>query len=285
MLYLLLTIASSFFIGNILKLASIRGHDTTVIIAANYIFAAILGFVWWWQSGGISISSLTIMMGVGGGILWPGAFFVYVWGLAKFGVSISGTLSRLALIVPVLFGLIFLREPLTLFLLLGLLFTVLAFYFLSPAIDNEDADSLSSASFWLFVLLLIGSFGMVLLWSNLFTTFGNLAENTLFLIGVFAWSIPFAWLYVWWKKLTVTKSAVFFGLLVGIPNFLATYGILNALQSTDFIGRSAIAYTLQGGANALLIFLAGAFFWRESVQARNYLGLLFALSAIICLNL
>lgn len=289
MLFLFLAIFSSFLIGNVLKLADVRGVSTPVIIASNYIFATILGLVWLWQDGGTSVSSFTILMGIGGGILWPGSFLVYVWGIAKFGIALTGPLARLALIVPVLFGLIFLQEPLTVLLGIGLLLTLAAFYFLSPTIeklgDENSQQPVSSLSFWLYAPMLLLAFGSVLVWSNLFTTFGNVAENNLFLLGIYGWSIPFAWAYVWWEKERVTISAVFLGLLVGIPNFLSTYAILKALQHETFIGSSVIVYTIQGGANALLIFLAGAFFWQESVSKWNYLGLLFSIAAIVCLNL
>ena len=194
MFFLILAILAQFAIGMVIKWAQSDGENTTGVVAVNYIPAAFLAILFAIYRGVETFSPSTFWFGFGGGILWPGSFFVLLFGIRRFGIAVSGPLSRMAVIIPVLFGLLFLGERLTLPLGFGLLLTLAAILLIAPA--AEDQATIDMTLIW-YVPLVLVAMGITLLWANLFSTYGATAENTLYIAGLFTWSILFAWLYVW----------------------------------------------------------------------------------------
>jgi multidrug transporter EmrE-like cation transporter len=89
---------------------------------------------------------------------------------------------------------------------------------------------------------------------------------------------------VWWQGGRVAGTAVRRGLWVGLPNFFATFFLIETLKSPLFLGHTAVAYSLYSVAGVVLVFMAGALVWRERVTAASVVGVLVAISAIVLLN-
>ena len=282
MLYLLLSVTAGFCNGMLIKIAQKWGEDTASVVAANYLTATLPALLYLIFTGTTTVSASTLWFGVGGGVLWPGTFFLFVFGVARYGVSVASPLSRLALAVPALFGLIILGETFSYTLGFGLLFTLFAVFLMAPG----NAESLEFEPDFLWYLpVTFAAYGLTQLWTNLFNNYGGAGENFQYITGVFFWSIPFAWLYVWWYRLRVTRWTFVVGGLVGIFNFTALLGNVWGLQSADFAENSAAFYALHGGLSMLAIFLGGVFIWQEPVRPRNWVGIGTAISAIVLLNL
>lgn len=283
MIYLVLAILSSLTNSILIKLNEVRRENTAVILASNYIIAMLLGwgFVFW--QGMPTLSGPTLWLGAGGGVLWPSTFFVYMWGIRHYGISLAGSIRRLSLLVPVLFAILFLQERLTILLAGGIMAAFFAFFLISPIRKKEVAlfDQKALVYFPLLVLM----FGVVELWVNLFNTLGNEAERFLFLALIFTFSLIFSWCFLWLRRMRVTKTAVFRGLILGFPNYLTTLFLLEALKNPFFQDRSAIVYSLYSVAGVLLAFIVGVTIWRERVPRTAVWGILAAITAIILINL
>ena len=174
MFYLLLAILCQFVIGMAIKWAQQSGEETAAVVLINYIPAATLAILFALYEGVDTFSPSTFWFGFGGGILWPGSFFILLFGIRRFGIAIAGPFSRMAIVVPVLFGLIFLGEPLTWPLALGTLFTITAVLLISPPAAGKT--SLDPTLLWYLPVLLI-AMGITQLWSNLFRTYGFTTEK------------------------------------------------------------------------------------------------------------
>jgi drug/metabolite transporter (DMT)-like permease len=282
MIYLLMSVTSGFFMGMLIKLAQLRGEDTASIVAANYLTAALPALLYLLFTGTTHVSASTIWFGIGGGILWPGTFFLLVFGIAKYGISIASPLSRMAVVVPAIFGLLVLGETLSWTLALGLLCTLAAVFFMAPG--NLESFEIDRDFLWYLPLSFL-AFGTVQLWTNLFNNFGGPGENFQYITGVFVWSIPFAWAYVWWFKHKVTRLTFLIGGVIGLGNFVSLLGNVWGLQSADFVGNSAVYFMLHGGLHMLSIFLGGIFIWHEPVRRRNWIGIAASITALVLLNL
>ena len=284
MLQLISAILSSFAITVIIKLNEQQELDRQVVLGINYIFAAGLGWALTLFNGGLaSISMTTILLGFGGGILWPGGFYLFMWGIKKFGMSLTGSIARLSLSVPILIAVIFLGEILTLPTIFGLVATLFAFFLISPVKFSQLKQS-ESAAIWFFPLIVF-IFGIVDFWANLFNTIGDSQEKFLFMTLIFTFSGVNTWIVIFFKKRKVSLDAVKAGALLGVPNFFSTYFLLEALRDGFFIGQSATVYTLYSVAGLTLAFCAGAIFWKEKVGPKNIAGVVIAIVAIILLNL
>ncbi|MEM7798030.1 MAG: hypothetical protein AAF633_02470 [Chloroflexota bacterium] len=281
MIYLLMSVSAGFCMGMLIKLAQARGEHTAAVVAANYLTAALPALLYLLVNGTTTVSHSTFWFGVGGGVLWPGTFFLLVYGIGKYGIAIASPLSRMSVAVPALFGIVVLGETLSWTLALGFAFTLMAIFLMAPAAAGTrqiDRD------FYWYLPVMFVSYGITQLWTNLFNNYGGVGENFQFITGVFLWSIPFAWLYVWWKRLKVTRLTFLLGGLVGLFNFLLLLGNVWGLQSITFAEHSAIFYTLHGGLHMLSIFLGGVFIWHEPVARRNWLGIAASIIALIFLN-
>ncbi|MFK7803197.1 MAG: hypothetical protein AB8G95_16305 [Anaerolineae bacterium] len=282
MIYLLMSVSAGFCMGMLIKLAQLWGEDTASIVAANYITAALPALLYLVFTGTTNVSTSTIWFGLGGGVLWPGTFFLLVFGISKYGISIASPLSRMAVVVPAIFGLLVLGEALSWPLSLGLLFTLAAVFFMAPGnLESFEPDR----DFLWYLPLSFVAFGTVQLWTNLFNNFGGQGENFQYITGVFLWSIPFAWAYIWWFKLKVTKLTFLIGGAIGLANFVSLLGNVWGLQSLAFADNSAVYFMLHGGLHMLSIFLGGIFIWHEPVRRRNWIGIGASIMALVLLNL
>jgi hypothetical protein len=282
MVALVLAILCTFGVSVLIKLAEVRGVRTAVLIASNYLVAAALGWGFVLAQGWPGLSGVTFWLGLGGGLLWPGTLHVLAWGIRRFGVALVGSVARLALVVPVAFGLLFLHERLTWQIGAGVLAAGVAFLLLSP-LWARDWQGVSGQAVWYFPMLVL-VMGVVELWANLFVTYGVAAQGFLFLTLIFSFAALFAWGMVWWQGVAVEKVAVRRGLLVGFPNFFATFFMIETLKSPLFLGHSAVAYSLYSVAGVVLVFVTGALVWRERVTAVSVAGALVAALAIVLLN-
>ncbi|NJL33310.1 MAG: hypothetical protein HC893_04940 [Chloroflexaceae bacterium] len=132
MLYLIATVLCSFSIGMLMKLTAARGMNAAVVIASNYVVGAVFGTAFALLAGTSTLSMTTVLLGLGGGILWPVSLAMLMVVLRQYGLSLTGALANLSLAVPVLFGFVFLNEQLSLLAWIGILLTFVAFFLLSP---------------------------------------------------------------------------------------------------------------------------------------------------------
>ncbi len=282
MLYLILAILASFCISVLVKLNETRGVNTRVVIASNYMTASALGWGFSLHAGLTDISLPTFLLGLGGGFLWPGGFYLLMWGIRRFGMSLAGAACRLSLSVPVLFALIFLNERLDIANSLGLIATFVALYLFSP-IRRGQIRQVDLRSLLLLPVLALW-FGVADLWVNLFNHWGPGDEKFLFLTLVFTFSLPFSWTVVFMSGIKPDREAVGKGLVLGVPNFFTSYFLLETLRSPTFFHQSAVAYTLFSVAGVSLAFGAGVLIWREAVSRSHIMGFMLALAAITLLN-
>ncbi len=281
--FLVLAILSSFCIGILIKLNESRGVITLVVLAGNYLSASALAWAFACGYGVGSISPSTLALGLGGGVLWPTTFFMIMWGIRRYGLSITGSVSRLSLTVPVLIALIFLGEVLTPAIGAGLPAAFVAFVLISP-LRRGDMRRVDRRALWFFPLLVL-LLGTSEFWVNLFNKVGVAEEKFVFMTLIFSFSCVPAWAAVVARKQRVDKSAFLRGMLLGVPNFFSMFFFLESLKSPVFLNLSIIVYTVYSVSVMTLAFGAGALFWKERVTRANVIGILFAIATIILLNI
>ena len=283
MIYLILAISCSFTVSVLVKIYELRCAKTEIVLASNYVVASIIGWLIAYSYGFDKISPSTVIMGVVGGILWPLTFFLLMFGIRRFGLSLTGTIARLALVVPVIVALIFFGEKLTRNIGVGLLIALVAFFLLNPP-SRQDARRLNLTNILFFPLLAI-FFGSTYTWVNVFNKLGVAKEQFLFIVLVFTFAGLFSWIYVLTSRQRLDKNSIARGLFLGIPNYFSTFFLMLSLKSQYFADKSAVTYALYAVMGVILAFLGGVIIWREKVNRWNVLGVAFAIVAIILLDL
>lgn len=283
MFYLILAIAATVTINVMIKVYEMQGANRLVVLASNYIVASLLGWAFALARGIDGIERTTILLGLGGGLLWPTTIGLQMWGVRQYGISLAGTVSRLSLSIPVLFAVLFLDERLTLVTGLGVLCCFVAFFLLAP-IRPEPGKALDRRAVWFFPLLVL-CYGLVDLWANLFNTLGRQQEQSLFMILIFTASGVFTWGAIILQRIPVDRGSFARGICLGVPNFFSTWFLLQGLQAPFFSGRSATVYALYSIVPAALIFGMGPTIWREKISRGNVAGFGVAIVAIVLLVL
>ena len=280
MLLLILAILSSFTIGILIKLNELKGAETRIVLAANYITAGMTGWIFVIFSGNMSVSTSTLLIGGIGGVLWPVMFFLLMWGIRIFGLSIVGSVIRISLVIPVTFAVVFLNESLSKYVVIGIIITFLAFYLLRKPAPDKKVDK---RALWFFPLIVAG-FGLTDLWVNIFNNYGIESEKFLFMVLIFTFSALITLTANYAQKIKADKGSVIRGVVLGVPNFFSTYFLMESLKTADFVNDSAVAYTLYAAFGVFLAFTAGAVLWKERITIYNILGAAAAICAIILLN-
>jgi drug/metabolite transporter (DMT)-like permease len=257
--------------------------DTRITLASNYISAICLGWCFVLANGIDGLSTQTLLLSTVGGVLWPVSFYLLMWGIRQYGLSLAGAISRLSLSVPILFAITFLREQVTRYTALGIFGTFLAFILLRP-IKRDKSLSLDIRAFWYFPLLVL-TFGLVDGWVNIFNTLAPQTEKHLFITLIFTFSGIIAWTSVLIQRVEIRRRALLRGMILGIPNFLSTYFLLESLQTPFFNAKSTVVYTLFSVTGVILAFGSGVAIWKEEISWRKALGIVCAVGAIILLNL
>ena len=283
MAYLILAIFSALSISMLVKDSEQKDQNREIVLASNYLSAAGATLAVLAVEGAWRFSPTTLALGAAGGILWPAAFFLQMRGIRDYGMALTIPVARMGLVVPVGFALLFLAEPLSLQVVVGLVVTISALWFISP-IQFSAFRKLDPGAFWLLPLILL-SFGFVQLWLVLFNAIGNQAEEFAFIAVIFLASAFFTILILALRRPRVETGAVRHGLLLGLPNFLLQYLLLQSLQSPVFIGRSSMVYILFSAIGMALTFVVGVIFWREQVTYASVIGLLLAIIAVTIFNL
>jgi len=158
-----------------------------------------------------------------------------------------------------------------------------AFVLISP-LRRGDMQRVDRRALWFFPLLVL-LLGTSEFWVNLFNKVGVAEEKFVFMTLIFSFSCVPAWAAVLAKKQRVEKSAFLRGMLLGIPNFFSMFFFLESLKSPVFLNLSMVVYTVYSVSVMALAFGAGALFWKERVTRANVIGIMFAIAAIILLNL
>ena len=287
MIDLALAVVATTAIAVVLRLARQFDRNIEVVIAVNYVVAALVGAGLHLGSGdSLAVEPATVLLALGGGPLWPGAFHVYAWGIATFGIARTGAWARLSLLVPVLVGVAFFGENVGTRLVLGLVLLLVAFAALTPrsapatpAVTEAKRTPRTLA----FAAALIFIFGVIDAWISVFNEVGG-GEDLLFFVILFATAALTSWVVLLARRVPVIREDVLAGVGLGVLNFAVSWFLLRALGG-GFENRSAIAFTLFSAGSLVIMVVIGRLVWSERVRARELAGVAAAIVAIVALNL
>ena len=280
--FLMISIIAAFLNAAQIKHCEIQGWDARVVITSNYISASLMGWLFFGFGEDHQIDATSFWLGLGGGLLWPSTFLILMQGIGDYGLSLAGSSSRLSLLVPVLFAVLFLDEVLTLNTLIGILMAIGGLLLMSK-LKKADTGKLDLRALW-FIPVMVFSLGCVNLWVNLFNTYGTSSQHHAFITLVFSFSLLFSVVYLYWYRIPVTRGAMGRGILLGVSNFCMFFFLLQALRHEDFSNASAVAYTLHAVMNIILVSCAGILIWKERLERTGYMGILLAIAAVFLLN-
>ena len=279
MLSLCLAMLSSALVSIVMRLSENKIKNKTAMLAVNYVVCAVTAALYAGPSALFPrIEGLGTALGLGliGGAFYLGGFILLQWNVGKNGIVLSATFGKLGVLVPTLMSILFFREVPTALQILGLGLAFAAILLIHRA---GSEGSRAGHSLGLIVLLLVG--GMTDGMSKIYERVGNPALESHFLFYIFLSALVLSVLVVLVKQQTAGPWELFFGLLVGVPNYFCSRFLLRALSSVPAVA----AFPTYSVGSIVLVSLTGLFCFGEKLGRRRWAAMGVILVSLALLNL
>jgi len=256
------------------------GRDMLAVGAINYIVAAIAAGVWVGYKGEFGISNATWIIGILCGIAYFVSYFFIINAVKSSGISITWSVVRLSVIVPVLFSIFYWKEQPNAFQIGGIMSVCVSLPLLSIRTDNGSNNRINhSVSFIIIALFLVG--GGVGLAAKAFNEFSPPEQRQMYLLFLFGTAAIVSTSVAIVRKASFELKDVSFGIILGVCNLLAGNSLLLALARLP----GMLVFPVAGSMSIILTTLAGVTFWRERLQKLTILGIAAAVIAVVLINL
>ena len=277
MIYLLLAICSSALISIGMRASEGRTSNNIGMLAVNYFTCAILARLCTPKAGPVPETGMgnALLLGVIGGIFYLVGFLLFQWNVSKNGVVLSATFMKLGVLVPTLLSVTLFGEvptPLQVAGFVSALCAILLIHFESGTSRAQNA--------WGLLLLLAGG-GMADAMSKIFEELGHPSQKDRFLFYTFLTALILCLALMVSKKQRIGRAELFFGLLVGIPNYFSSRFILLALDSVPAV----VVFPTFSVGTIVAVSCAGLLFFRETLSRRRFLAMGIILLSLVLLNL
>lgn len=282
MIYLLLSIASSTVIFVVFKLFDRFQIDRQQGIVGNYVVACLCGLI-----GAEDLSQLTAVFNRDWfpyalilGLLFITIFNLMAITTQRSGLSVVSVATKMSVVIPVLFGLIYYKESLNALKLTGIVLAVIAVYLAS--IKSRHGLKVARSNLIFPLLVFIGSGVIDSSIKFLEDSYVAADEVPLFSATIFAAAgligIAGVGLGGLRGKVTFEPRNMLGGLALGIPNYFSIYFLVLALRSG--ILESSGIFTVNNVAIVMTSTLTGILLFREKLTSHNWTGVVLAIISI-----
>ena len=279
MFYLLLAIASSAMVSIIMRLSEGKIKNNVTLLSVNYLMCTAVAGKYALEAGpllprteGIGI---TLVLGLISGILFLAGFALLQWNIGKNGVVLSSTFMKLGVLVPALLSVVVFREKPGVWQILGFAGACLAIAIIH--FDN-GGGKVASRSGLLLVLLAGGSADAM---AKVYEELGTPALESHFLFYNFLVALICSLVLVYYKKQRFGLKELFWGLLIGVPNYFCSRFLLISLGSVPAV----VAYPTYSVGGIVLVTAAGLLFFKEKISRRKALAIGIIMVCLVLLNL
>jgi drug/metabolite transporter (DMT)-like permease len=283
LIYLLLSIVASTLIFIIFKLFSLYKVNTFQAIVVNYFIAFFSGIVAY--SGDFQPSELvtydwfyyTVALG---------ALFILIFNLMaittqRSGLSVVSVATKMSVVIPIMFGLIYYQESIGILKALGILLALAAVYLAS--VKSKDGLAIQPKNLIFPVLVFVGSGIIDTSIKYLEGSYVSETDVPLFSATIFAAA---ACIGIFIIILQAIKGTFKFqwkniigGIILGVPNYFSIYFLVKALRSG--VMDSSGIFTVNNVAIVMVSTLVGIVLFREKLMLKNWIGIALAVISIM----
>lgn len=282
MLPLFLSVACSVLIAFILKINEVRTGERLVVLAGNYVVAALISY-FTWQIRPVEIARFdfgVIVFAIAVGIGFTVAFFAYMKSVNKAGVGLATLVARISIVLPLVFSALFFAEIPDVLQWIGIALTLITIIVFGQSMKSDKSKEWNAESifyiFLLFLVLGLNDFAM-----KVFREWQPGGDRGQFLLFLFGTAAIFTWTLVLTRKKKIKLFDLGLGLFLGIPNMYASYFLIDALHQLPGI----VVYPLVNVSIIGFTVLGGIWIWKEKINRLGWLSLGLAVISIVFLSL
>lgn len=279
MLFLLLALLSSSVLAIVLKY--LNSSYAYGVYFVNYVTCALLAFATMQPKSLYNGDVAPLWLGAIAGFFYLASLAANGYSIHKNGAILSSVFTRLGVLVPILLSVALFGERPTLVQVLGVVLAVAAAVVMNGLPNKEETSPAAKSIYLLPLVLTLLLNGTSDSMSKIFTQLGRRQDDGLFVFYIFLFAGLFTLVLLIKERQTITRRDIFFGVLVGIPNFLSSRLLLAALTELP----AFLVYPSYSVGVILVISLASFFLFRERLNRRQLGAVGMILAALVLLNL
>jgi drug/metabolite transporter (DMT)-like permease len=282
MIPLLLSIACSTILLILFKFFGKYKVNNLHAIVVNYYVASITGFLFY--TGDLSVFELIHQPWSGfaafTGLLFISIFVIIAISSQISGIGITSVANKMSMVIPAIAAVYLFDEEINFLKGTGILLALIGVFLCTIPAKGTDKKSIRGV-----VLLLIIFFGSGFADTLMkYVEHNFLDENTnaVYSMFLFAASAACGTLIlagdVLIRKTKFELRTLFWGILLGIPNYFSVYFLIGALSQPGW--DSSVIYPVNNMGIVILSALTGVLFFKERFSKLNLSGLIISIIAI-----
>ena len=287
MIYLALAILFSTLIFVVMRLFSRFGIDNHQGLAWNYATATAIGYLMSAAHGPVTspVGESWFPLSLLTGFWFILTYVLMVVSSQRSGVTVTSLSSKLSVVIPTLFGVVFLKEALGWTAATGIVLALTALFLLVGGKDPNRAKSEKTPLIVLLPILIFFSTGIGDVLMKITET-KNLSDDLTPMVAfIYGISFLFSLLLMGYdlikgKSKWQWKNAVG-GIALGMVNFFSTYSVYHAMRVFD----NVVLFPVYNIGVVCLTALCGWLLFKEKLTWKNYLGLGIAIIAVILITM
>lgn len=288
MIYLILSILCSSAIFILFKGFERYQVNTFAAIVINYVVAGITGFLVIEERVSMDqiSSSPWVFNALFLGIVFISLFNIMAITAQKFGASVASIANKMALIIPVVFAIIYYGDSLSLLKVLGIVLALLGVYLSTLKAKDKNSKKVEWKLLLIPLLLFIGS-GFI----DTFLKFnqhhyleGKPLDAKLFSSITFftAAAIGIVVLLSSKSKRRINKNTLLGGLILGVINYGSIYFLIQIFDHSSL--ESSVVFPINNMGVVILTALSSFLIFRERFSMLNKVGVILSLLAIALIS-
>ena len=233
-------------------------------INSNLIFSPYSSIIW------------GLLVGFIAGFFFFLSFIYYQKSVKENGVSVTGMIAKLGILIPMIFSIIIWKEYPSTIQWLGIILALTSIILVNMAPKTLENFDLKPG------LILLFFFGGLAEFSNkIFQKYAISDFKDVFLFTVFFTAFIISIFFTIKEKKPLRKKDILTGIAVGIPNLFSSYFLILSLNTVT----TSVAFPLYSAGSIVLINLGGYFIFKEKISSKNKVAILMTIIALVLINL
>ena len=279
MLFLLLSILCSSAMSIVMRVSKGRVKSGISMLAANY-FACMLTALCFMGPSRIFVSGEgmghTFQLGMLNGVFYVSALVSNRYSISRIGMVLPSVFSRMGgLLVPLAFSMLMFGEVPDAFQVVGAMLAIAGILLMNLHSGSGKAGCTAP------LIVLLFAEGMASAMAKIYGETGSAALSDHFLFFTFGSAFLLCLVLLLARHERPGRWEMLFGVLMGVPNFLATRFVLWALEALP----SFIVYPSRSVGTISVVALVGVLAFGEKLRRRQVAALAVIFVALVLLNI
>lgn len=303
MSYLLLSIICSVLVAIIFKINGNKESNIYAIVTVNYVAAITISLIISISDGVHSLIDINnflsftnemenvfsnanvfsleasaiwaIIVGIIFGPIFCFAFFRYRKGIVESGMGITNTFMKLSVIIPILISMMVWKEYPSGIQSIGIILCIISILILNLDFNNTNKINFNKN---LLILTIVG--GLAQFTAKIYQKYGLVDCTSILTLFTFISAFITSLIFLFRNREPIVKRDIITGLIIGIPNLLATSFLVLALEYID----THITYLISSLLSIIIVLIIGLIFLKEQLRKKDLLAVSVSIIAIFLLN-